>query len=106
MKGSGGQCAGDEQNRKKIEGGLRPPNNSFVSGFCVFFHGSKPGGLDRAAPATWGVFTPAFCVSVEGFFSKAYRVHSGRVVFVCYVGGAGVGVENDFISGIYSGSSA
>jgi hypothetical protein len=43
MKGSGGQCAGDEQNRKKIEGGLRPPNNSFVSGFCVFFHGSKPG---------------------------------------------------------------
>jgi hypothetical protein len=41
MEGSGGQCAGDEQNRKKIKGGLRPPNNSFVSGFCVFFHGLK-----------------------------------------------------------------
>ena len=38
MEGSGGQCAGDEQDGKKIKGGLCPPHNSFVSVFCVFFH--------------------------------------------------------------------
>jgi hypothetical protein len=62
--------------------------------------------LNRAAPTTWGVFTPAFCVPVKSFIPKADRVNAGRVVFVCYVGGAGVGVENDFIPCIDSGSSA
>jgi len=38
MKGSGGQCAGNNDNSQKIKGGLRPPNGSFVPVFVVVFH--------------------------------------------------------------------
>jgi hypothetical protein len=72
---------------------------------CVFSW-AKNLVLDRAAPTTWGILAPAFCVSVEGLIPKANRVNAGRVVFVCYVGGAGVSVKNDFIPFIDSGSSA
>jgi hypothetical protein len=72
---------------------------------CVFSW-AKNLVSDRAAPTTWGVFAPAFCVPVKSFIPKANRVNAGRVVFVCDVGGSGAGVENDFIPFIYSGSSA
>lgn len=77
--------------------------------FVLFFMGfnSRLFQVSYAAtPTTWGVFTPALCVSIEGLISKANRVNAGRVVFVCDVGGSGVGVENDFVSGIDSGAGA
>jgi hypothetical protein len=43
MKGSGGQCAGNNNNSQKIEGGLCPPNGSFVPVFGVVFHGFLSG---------------------------------------------------------------
>jgi hypothetical protein len=74
--------------------------------FFIWFFSVLTWWLDRAAPTTWGVFAPAFCVAIEGFISESDRVNSGRIVLVCDVGGSGVSVENDFISDIYSGTGA
>jgi len=61
---------------------------------------------DRAAPTAWGIFTPAFCVPVKRFIPEADRVNAGRVVFVGYVGGSGVGVVDNLVSDIDSGAGA
>jgi len=72
---------------------------------CVFSW-AKNLVLNRAAPTTWGVFAPAFRVPVKSFIPKPKGIDSGRVVFVCDIGGSGACVENDFIPFIDSGSSA
>ena len=96
------QSVGQSENQGRIVPAAKFFRLGFLCGFSWRFNLVS----NRAAPTAWGVFAPAFCVSVKSFIPKANRVNAGRVVFVCDVGGAGVGVENDFIPFIDSGSSA